>query len=88
MREFLPEIRVGGVAAGLHLMLDLPAGSDESAVVAEADAQSIRVFGAARYRARPREAPPALVLGYGCIAEPLIRDGVQQLARLITRDRR
>jgi GntR family transcriptional regulator/MocR family aminotransferase len=84
----MPALRIGGVAAGLHLMLDLPAGIDERAVIAEADAQSIRVFGAARYRARSRDGPPALVLGYGCVSDSLIRDGIEQLARVIERHSR
>jgi len=88
IREFMPALRIGGVAAGLHLMLDLPAGIDERAVIAEADAQSIRVFGAARYRARSRDGPPALVLGYGCVSDALIRDGIEQLARVIERHSR
>ena len=83
--EFLPDLRIGGVAAGLHLMMDLPAGSDESAVVAEAEQSSIRLFGAARYRARPRQSPPALVIGYGCAADALIGEGVHRLARVIRR---
>ena len=83
--EFLPDLRIGGVAAGLHLMMDLPGRTDESAVVAEAEQSSIRLFGAARYRARPRQSPPALVIGYGCATDALIREGVQCLARVIQR---
>jgi GntR family transcriptional regulator/MocR family aminotransferase len=83
LAEFLPNLKIGGVAAGLHLMLDLPPGADEAAIIAAADAQSIRVFGAARYRTRPRDGAPAIVLGYGCVADALIREGVRQLAGVI-----
>jgi GntR family transcriptional regulator/MocR family aminotransferase len=85
LSDFLPDLRIGGVAAGLHLMLSLPAGTNENALLASAAERSIRVFGAAQYRARPRHAPPAIVIGYGCIAESLVREGVQQLAGLIRR---
>jgi len=87
LSEFLPGLPIGGVAAGLHLMLNLPPGTDEHALLVAAAEHSIRVFGAAQYRARLRNAPPAIVIGYGCIAEPLIREGVQHLARLIKRNR-
>jgi GntR family transcriptional regulator/MocR family aminotransferase len=85
LAEFLPNLPIGGVAAGLHLMLHLPAGTDERTVVAAAATRSIHVFGASRYRARPHEAAPALVIGYGGVSEPLIREGVQQLAKVIQR---
>jgi len=85
LAEFLPNLPIGGVAAGLHLMLHLPAGTDERTVVAAAATRSIHVFGASRYRARPRETAPALVIGYGGVSEPLIREGVQQLAKVIQR---
>jgi len=85
LAEYLPDLPIGGVAAGLHLMLHLPAGTDESAVIAAAARRSIHVFGVSRYRARPSDGPPALVIGYGCVSEPLIREGVAQLARVIQR---
>jgi len=68
LSEFLPGLPIGGVAAGLHLMLNLPPGTDENALLSTAAERSIRVFGAAQYRVRPRNAPPAIVIGYGCIA--------------------
>ena len=83
LREHLPRLHVEGVAAGLHLMVNLPPGTDERALIIAAREQSIRVFGAFAYRARPRRAPPALVMGYGSLHEHLIADGVQRLARLI-----
>ena len=85
LADFLPGLRIGGVSAGLHLMMDLPLASDENAVIANADKQSIRLFGAAPYRARSRQGAPALVIGYGCAADALIREGVQRLARVIRR---
>ncbi|TMH65067.1 MAG: PLP-dependent aminotransferase family protein [Betaproteobacteria bacterium] len=85
LQEFLPYLQVGGVAAGLHIMVDLPPGMDEKELVRAAREKSIRIFGASHYRARPRKDEPAIVLGYGCATEPLIRQGIQELARLITR---
>ena len=88
LQEFLPHLHVGGVAAGLHLMVNLPPGTDEKEVVRAAQEKSIRVFGASDNWVRPRKDEPAIVLGYGCVTEPLIRQGIHELARLITRSRK
>ena len=88
LQEFLPHLHVGGVAAGLHLMVNLPPDTDEKEVVRAAGEKSIRIFGASVCRVRPRKDEPAIVLGYGCVTEPLIRQGVRELARLIPRFRK
>ena len=46
----LPHCRVTGVAAGLHLLLRLPPGTDEAAVVARLAERRIRIRGLAGYR--------------------------------------
>ncbi len=78
----LPDIRVSGIAAGLHLMLELPPGSDEQLIVATAAEHSVGVFGAARYCAMAH-LPPALVLGYGAIETEAIAPAVERLAAAI-----
>jgi GntR family transcriptional regulator/MocR family aminotransferase len=88
LQAFLPHLHVGGVAAGLHLMVNLPPNTDEKELVRAAQEKSIRIFGASECRMRPRKDEPAIVLGYGCVTEPLIRQGVRELARLITRSRK
>ena len=65
LEQRLPDCRVAGVAAGLHLLLRLPPGTDEDAVVAALAERRIRVRGLAGYRLAPRADEPALVLGYG-----------------------
>ena len=50
----LPDCRVTGVAAGLHLLLRLPPGTDEAAVVARLAERRIRIRGLAGYRLTPR----------------------------------
>jgi GntR family transcriptional regulator/MocR family aminotransferase len=79
----LPKLRVQGMAAGLHLMLDLGPRADERAVVGEALARGIRVMPGSRYRAKPGDGPPALVLGYGGIDEERVPEGVRRLALVL-----
>jgi GntR family transcriptional regulator / MocR family aminotransferase len=74
----LPRCEPAGVAAGLHLVVHLPAGTDELAVVEAARARGVGLSGLAEHRIRP--GPPALLLGYGRIAEPAIEPAVRALA--------
>ena len=85
VHEFLPRFPIGGVSAGLHLMLKLPSGTDEKQLIRAAHDKSIRIFGASDYRGRSRTEDAAIVLGYGCVTETLIRQGVRELAELIAR---
>ena len=80
LRIHVPAGRVQGVAAGLHLMLELPGGSDERAIVDAAARASVGVYGVQGHRARPRGGPPALLLGYGTLSEAAIAAGVARLA--------
>jgi GntR family transcriptional regulator/MocR family aminotransferase len=79
----LPDCRVAGVAAGLHLLLRLPAGTDERAVVAALAERRIRVRGLAGYRLAPRADDPALVLGYGRLPLAAIDGAVEALREAI-----
>ena len=54
---------VSGVAAGLHLLLRLPPGTDEEAVVARLAERRIAIRGLQSYGLSPQ--PPGLVVGYG-----------------------
>jgi GntR family transcriptional regulator / MocR family aminotransferase len=83
LRERFPKQRIHGVAAGLHLLMDLRPGSDEKGIVDAAASRSIRVYGGSSYYARPAAAPPSLLLGYGGIAEEIIDAGVSELEKVI-----
>jgi GntR family transcriptional regulator / MocR family aminotransferase len=75
----LPGARVRGIAAGLHLLLELPEGVEEPAVVAHCAAAGTRVQGLADFtRAHPQ--PPALVLGYGLPTARELRQAVNSIA--------
>ncbi len=83
LERHLPRLRFHGVAAGLHLMIDLADDVDERAVVAAAARRSIRVYGASDYRARRLAAPPGLVVGYGGLPEESIGEAVKQLVAVL-----
>jgi GntR family transcriptional regulator / MocR family aminotransferase len=83
LEELLPEVHPRGAAAGLHLHLTLPAGTDERSVARAAEARGVLVEEAARHWADPALAPPSLVLGYGPLSEPAIRRGIRVLAEAI-----
>ncbi|WP_328994031.1 PLP-dependent aminotransferase family protein [Kribbella sp. NBC_01245] len=85
--EFLPTLRLDGLAAGCHAVLRLPDGVREADVVTGARQRSVEVrglseycFGAGELAAHPA---PGLVLGFGNVNESRIRRGVGVLAEVI-----
>ncbi len=79
IRAELPGARVRGIAAGLHVLLELPAGVEEGAAVGRAGAAGVRVQGLRDFtRAHP--GPPALVLGYGLPTVRELREAVAIIA--------
>ena len=77
----VPGATVRGIAAGLHVTVELPAGVDEAAVRAEAQARRIALSTMADYGAAG--GPAALMLGYGHLPEPAVEPGVRALAEAI-----
>jgi GntR family transcriptional regulator/MocR family aminotransferase len=76
----LPGCQVTGVAAGLHLLLRLPPGTDETALVEALARRRIKVRGLASYRLMPGgEDEPALVIGYGRLPRAAIDTVVDAL---------
>jgi GntR family transcriptional regulator/MocR family aminotransferase len=80
----LPEARVKGIAAGLHVTVELPDGHDEQAIRAAALAARIRFNVLGDYDAT---GPPTLMLGYGALPESAIGAGVRELAQLVRQHR-
>jgi GntR family transcriptional regulator / MocR family aminotransferase len=79
LRRHAPEVRVTGVAAGLHALLELPAGEREDEVVARAAEHGVAVQGLASFSAPGHARDPALVVGY---ATPPDHAFTSALARL------
>ena len=75
----LPGWRTTGVAAGLHLLLDLPAGVDEEELVGRAAEQGLLVQGTrGMYGSLPPR--PGLVLSYARGPATLLHEGMRRLA--------
>jgi GntR family transcriptional regulator/MocR family aminotransferase len=88
LRDHLPDMVIRGVAAGLHLLLDLPGDLDEDQVVAAAAERRIRVYGGKVYHADRANAPPSLLLGYGGVGERGMARGIGALAEAVGEARR
>jgi len=83
----LPGARVRGIAAGMHLLLDLPAGAgpapDAADVAREAAARDVAVVDLRRYQGRPAARSTTLVLGYGNLADARVDEAVARLAAAV-----
>jgi GntR family transcriptional regulator/MocR family aminotransferase len=59
-----PGARVTGIAAGLHAIVELPAGRREDEVIADAERRGVALSGLGYYDTGAGRRPPALVVGY------------------------
>jgi len=83
LEELVPKARWQGEAAGLHLWVELPPGVDERALAVATYERGVLIEDAGWHWARPHEAPPSIVLGYGSLTEPAIRRGLEIVAEAI-----
>ncbi|SMC95358.1 MocR-like pyridoxine biosynthesis transcription factor PdxR [Kibdelosporangium aridum] len=79
--DALGPLDVSGAAAGLHLLLHLDSPADE--VVHRAAVQGLKLVSLDAYRSRPGD--PALVLGYGNLADSSVSEAVAVLKDSIGR---
>ncbi|HTT28569.1 MAG TPA: PLP-dependent aminotransferase family protein [Solirubrobacteraceae bacterium] len=80
LQRHVPAVRISGVAAGLHALLELPAGVDEDDVVARAGERGLSLQGLGEYAHGAHTHPPALVVGY---AKPPEHAYTAAVARLV-----
>jgi GntR family transcriptional regulator/MocR family aminotransferase len=78
----LPGARVRGIAAGLHVVLELPAGATEADVVDRAGRAGVHTYGLGTFT-RVHAHPPSLVLGYGLPGQRDLRQAVATIATAI-----
>lgn len=84
----LPAAVPTGVAAGLHLYVQLPDWCDEARLIDAAREQGLLMEGASWHWSAQRSAPPALILGYGTMTEATIRDALTKLGSIYRAQRR
>ena len=82
LAESLPAATVRGIAAGLHVTVELPGPADEAAIAAEARSRGIALATMGDYWTGGHY-PPTLILGYSQMTEARLRSGVRELAALI-----
>ena len=84
LARFLPEARVSGVAAGLHLLVTFPGSdADDVAQAASAREAGVVVHPLSWHRTTPGD--PGLVLGYAAAAPDRLHAAVERLARALRR---
>ena len=84
LSRWLPDAETQGIAAGLHVFVNLPVGTDEIEVVDRAVAAGVRVYPLAQYRVpNGPPLPPALVLGYGSVTPDQSDRGIRVLADVL-----
>jgi GntR family transcriptional regulator/MocR family aminotransferase len=79
-----PDVRITGIAAGLHALLELPPGTDEDAVVRRAGERGLAVEGLRTYTAPGHRRGPALVVGYATPPPHLFPAALTELARAVS----
>ena len=82
LNRHLPELAVEGIAAGVHLLLRLPAGVDDATVARTAGAADIRVPALSSFRIKPASSG-GLVVGYGRLHESAVEGAAQALADIL-----
>jgi GntR family transcriptional regulator/MocR family aminotransferase len=83
LADALPEATVRGIAAGLHVTVELADHHDEHAILHEARNRRIDVTTMGEFWAEPGSGPPTLLLGYGQIPEHAITTAVGELAEAV-----
>ncbi|GAA3266941.1 PLP-dependent aminotransferase family protein [Dactylosporangium vinaceum] len=82
LRRHLPRARITGIAAGLHLVVELPAGVDDLALAERAAAAGLGPLALSTLRIR-KSGPGGLVLGYAAHTPHELTTAVRKLATLL-----
>lgn len=82
LHRYLPEARIHGAAAGLHVTVTLDPGVDDIMWARAAFEEGVKVTPLSWHRLRPGR--PGLVLGYAAVSEGEIDTAIAVLGRLLT----
>jgi GntR family transcriptional regulator/MocR family aminotransferase len=81
LRTHLPQARAAGVAAGLHLLIELPGGTADSILARRAARVGVLVHPLSWHRLEP--GPPGLVLGYAAQAPDRLLEAAKRLGEAV-----
>jgi GntR family transcriptional regulator/MocR family aminotransferase len=82
LARWLPQGRPRGTPAGLFELVELPAATNESALLAAAEARGVGMEGLSWHRFA-HGGVPGVLLGYGNLSEPAIEQGVRLIAQAL-----
>jgi GntR family transcriptional regulator/MocR family aminotransferase len=74
------DVRIGGAAAGLHLVAWLSDDTDEQLAIEQARERGVAVHGVHQHCSIKTHRSPGILLGYAANPEPVLREGVRLLA--------
>lgn len=80
LARHLPGARVGGIAAGLHAVVNLERPVDSAALLSAALARGVGIYPLNLWRADPPPETSAVVLGYGSLHPDAIAAGIKRFA--------
>jgi len=83
LRRHLPEYRVRGAEAGLELLLELPPGTDVTAILRAAGRRGIELPNLDEKQLQPEPLDLGLLIGYGNIKDTAIDAAIAALAEVI-----
>ncbi len=84
LEQELPDLPVRGIAAGLHLVLEVESYELEQAVYASARDRSIALESISEHALPGYEGSYGVLIGYGALSEPALREAIRELARVFT----
>ncbi|MEU8657857.1 PLP-dependent aminotransferase family protein [Actinoplanes philippinensis] len=83
LRAHLPEARVAGVAAGLHVLVLLPGTADDTVLADRVAAAGVQLHPLSWHRRRP--GPPGLVIGYAAHPPDRLAEAAARIGRALSR---
>jgi GntR family transcriptional regulator/MocR family aminotransferase len=83
LRDLLPDVHIEGGSAGLHFTVGLAPNADERGIAAAAGRRGVAIDALHDECSALLPSPPALVLGYGLIAQSAIPLALRELAAAV-----
>jgi GntR family transcriptional regulator / MocR family aminotransferase len=80
LQDRLPGLGISGIAAGLHVMIELASFETEADVCERARSRKICLQSLSDHALPGYEGPPGILIGYGGISEPALPAAVDELA--------